>query len=379
MKIIRPMLMGNPALLASNVAEADYAAYNAATTYALGNRVIEVSPSSTVTISIASPCVVNWTAHGLQPETPVVFTTTGALPTGLMAGVAYYVLANTVDTVMLAETPNGAPIITSGTQSGTHTATASLHRIYESLQAGNIGHSPRSSPTWWLDLGNTNRWRMFDQAVNSQTSNANSIAVTIQAEGRMDSVALLNVNAATARFVMTDAVDGVVYDHTYSMVGASGISDWYAYFFEAIVRMTDIVELDMPPYANAQIAITLSDTGGTVLCGACIVGQRKELGKTKYGAGVGIMDYSLKQRDAFGNYTIKERAFSRRGTFSLWVEKTLVDELQTILAAYRATPIVYIGADDYGSTVIYGFYKDFSTVISYPTESLCDIELEGLT
>ena len=382
MKILRPMVINNPALISSSVAETDYSAYSAATTYALGDRVIDINPASAVTLTVASPCVVTWTAYGLPAGTQVVFTTTGALPTGLTAGVAYYIVTpntNTANTFWLSSTLNGPPINTTGTQSGTHTATASIHKMYESLQNTNLAHTPRSSPTWWLDLGNTNRWKMFDGSVTSQTSNPGSIAISIQALGRMDSVALLNISAATARFKMTDAIDGVVYDQTYSLTSTSGITDWYAYFFEAITRITDYVELDMPPYANAVLDITLTDTGNTVLCGACVVGQRKEIGGTQYGCSLGIQDYSLKQQDAFGNYTILERAFNKRGRFTLWVNNSLVDELQTILASYRATPIVYIGSDSFGASIIYGFYKDFSTVIQYTDASLCDIELEGLT
>ena len=55
-----------------------------------------------------------------------------------------------------------------------------------------------------------------------------------------------------------------------------------------------------------------------------------------------------------------------------------VDRLQNILAGYRATPILYIGTDEFGSTAILGFYKDFSIAISYFAYSVCTIEIEGL-
>lgn len=82
--------------------------------------------SSTVTITIASPGVVTWTAHGLEADQPVVFTTSGTLPTGITAGTTYYVIASglTADTFRIAETIGGVAINTSGSQSGTHTATA---------------------------------------------------------------------------------------------------------------------------------------------------------------------------------------------------------------------------------------------------------------
>lgn len=381
MKIIRPMTVNNGNLSSSNVTEADYAAYNPATTYGLAERAILVSPAATVTISVASPGVVSWTAHGQPEGTPVVFSTTGALPTGIVAGRRYYVRNPATDTFRLSEAVGGVEVVTTGTQSGTHTATAQVHKIYESLQAGNIGHYPShaDSATWWLDLGATNRWKMFDGAVQSQTTNADSIDVDILADGRVDSVALLNVSAASATVTMTDATDGVVFNETYPLVSDSGITDWYAYFFEAIVRLQDLVVDGLPPYANATIGVTLTDTGNIAKCGAMVLGFSKELGGAQFGLGVGITDYSVKQQDDFGNYTILERAFRKTSDMALVVQNSFIDQLQILLAQYRATPIVYVGVDDYGATVIYGFFKEFVINITYVEESICTLSLEGLT
>lgn len=79
---------------------------------------------STVTISNAEPGVVSWTAHGLPNGTSVVFSTTGALPTGLTAGTTYYVVDASTDSFSLAATPGGTAIDTSSAGSGIHTATA---------------------------------------------------------------------------------------------------------------------------------------------------------------------------------------------------------------------------------------------------------------
>lgn len=79
--------------------------------------------SSAVTITIAAPGVVSWNAHGLVAGTPVMFATTGALPTGLTAGTTYYVSATglTTNAFSLSANSGGATITTSGTQSGVHT------------------------------------------------------------------------------------------------------------------------------------------------------------------------------------------------------------------------------------------------------------------
>ena len=73
----------------------------------------------TFTVTIASPAVFTPATYVPANGTPVILSTTGALPTGLIAGVQYYVVSAGVSTFRLANVPNGAPINTSGTQSGT--------------------------------------------------------------------------------------------------------------------------------------------------------------------------------------------------------------------------------------------------------------------
>ena len=83
------------------------------------------STTSTVTITIATPGVVTWSSHGLSTGTPVFFTTTGALPTGITASTTYYVIFVTDSTFQIATSVAnalaGTAVNTSGTQSGTQT------------------------------------------------------------------------------------------------------------------------------------------------------------------------------------------------------------------------------------------------------------------
>lgn len=93
--------------------------------------------SSTVAISIASPGVITWNAHNLPNGATVVLTTTGALPTGFTAGTPYFVVNAAANTFNLALTSGGAAINTSGSQSGTQTATAGATvTVFDTIQAG---------------------------------------------------------------------------------------------------------------------------------------------------------------------------------------------------------------------------------------------------
>lgn len=77
--------------------------------------------SSTATVTIASPGVFTWPAHGLINGEVVVLSTTGALPTGLTVGSSYYVVGKTLNTFQVSATFGGTAINTTGSQSGVHT------------------------------------------------------------------------------------------------------------------------------------------------------------------------------------------------------------------------------------------------------------------
>jgi hypothetical protein len=87
-----------------------------------------LAATGTFTVTIASPGVftaVSPATHGLNIGDRVKLSTTGALPTGLVAGTTYYVIAAgfTTSAFQLSTTAGGAAIVTTGTQSGTHTYT----------------------------------------------------------------------------------------------------------------------------------------------------------------------------------------------------------------------------------------------------------------
>jgi hypothetical protein len=299
MKIIRPLAITDAMLVYSNIVENDCPVYNAATTYAIGARVMVVG--------------------------------------------------------------------------------VNIHKIYTSLQAGNLGHPPATSPTFWVEEGATNRWKMFDASITSQASNADSIVITLETTGIANGIALLNIDCTVIRVTAVDEELGVVYDKTISPAMKSGITDWYSYFLEPIVTVSDITFTDLPLHANMTITVTLTNIGGTVLCGGLIVGHTKNIGATQRGAKINLVDFSVKTRDSFGNFNVVQRAFSKRVSFPLWLEASAIDQTFNLLAKYRATPIVYIGIGRFGSTIVYGFYKDLSIDITYTNHTVCTIEIEGLT
>jgi len=122
---------------------------------------------NTTTMTIADPCVASMTAHGLSNGDPIKFATTGALPTGVNAGTTYFARVVSVDTFNLYDTAahaiaGGATgrVATSGTQSGTHTATiwgidkkdltAKVATAYFTTRAINVGRSDKKELTGFV-------------------------------------------------------------------------------------------------------------------------------------------------------------------------------------------------------------------------------------
>ncbi len=84
-----------------------------------GNPFASMLPRA-ATITIASPATVTAAGHGLTNGKRVQFTTSGALPTGILANTTYFVINAATDTFNLSATQGGAAIATSGGQSGSH-------------------------------------------------------------------------------------------------------------------------------------------------------------------------------------------------------------------------------------------------------------------
>jgi hypothetical protein len=250
-----------------------------------------------------------------------------------------------------------------------------IHKIFQRVVAGTTSTAPELDFVNWLEVGSTNRFRMFDDANESQTTRAENIQVTLTPGTLVDSAAFLNIDGDSIRVV----IENTAYDRTVSLRDRTTV-DWYAYFFEPFVVKTEVVFRDFPLLANNVVNFTLTKAGGIAKMGVAILGLSKNIGSTELGARIGIIDYSTKNTSIFGNTTVIKRAFSRRMEVDIFMDAAQVDEVQRLLSDLRSTPIVWIGAGNaYGALIIYGFYRNFDIVITYFNNSKCRLEIEGLT
>jgi hypothetical protein len=260
----------------------------------------------------------------------------------------------------------------------------STHRIYESLLSGNTGNDPTllSSPTYWIEVGPTNRWAAFDSSVSTQTVQGNNITYTLIPGVNINSLGILNLTEASEIIVTINSASSSpteVYRNETLFTGFPKTPDWWAWFFGTRRTPTQFLINDLPPYPDGVITIEIIGTSNLAV-GVILIGQQQKFGLgIKYGARVGIQDYSRKETNAFGETVLVQRAFAKRANVDLFLEKFEVDPFQLALSDIRAKPVLWILSAEYESTTLFGFYKNFDILISYPDYADCQLEIEGLT
>ncbi len=306
---------------------------------------------------------------------------------------------------------------------------AGLITVYKSLQASNTGHTPASSPTWWAKLctlyqaysagatyaaddrvqdntthlvyqslvssntGNeltdkakwvqvsaTNVWSAFDDEIGTRTTGMSPLKIVLR-PGSTSGLMLFDVTARMASIVMRDAPGGVTVATRTIDLDGTVIESFFDWFFEEFEPLTDAVLTDLPAqYNNCELEITLTNTSGDASIGVLKPGIVREIGATKAGARVGIISFTKKTRNDFGNLALVTRSWSKKNSLAVVTEKARFRLIYNWLASLQGRLCAFIGttAAGYEPMLVYGYYTDFNIDIEYAYTHLCSLEIEGV-
>lgn len=275
-------------------------------------------------------------------------------------------------------------VMVTGTGGGAATAT---HKIYKAL----IANGPAttvvdptdqvSNSATWLEVSATNRYKMFDQRIGDQSTNATTITIKLTFAEIVNALAIFNVDAAEMDVVATSTAEGEVHNQNYDLSDLTLITDFYSWFFEPIARLSEYAIFDLPNYDDLVIDIILTVPSGSASVGEIVVGRQREMGYAVYGTSVSFVDYSTIETDTFGISYILERAFADLVDFDLRIPSYQVAGFKRTLSGFRATPIVYSATEsgDHYGTLVYGLAKDPEVVIESTNISFCTLQVQGLT
>lgn len=272
---------------------------------------------------------------------------------------------------------------TAGTYNlGAQVIKSSTHRIYECVADPSTTDDPEegvlSTPQTWLDVGATNRWKMFDNVVGYQSEGEN-LVIKVTNQPVINSVSGFNIEGAATVDVKINDVNGdLVYDRTAQMIDESNVNSWWDYFFAPVDVQTRFILSDLPLYPNSTI--TVNGNGDTVLFGELIFGRGVDIGVTQYGTGWQGLDFSVKERDSFGNYTVIPGRTADLLDYDIKVEKSSFGFVKSTLKSLTGVPTVWIGNPDdiNDGTAVFGYYRDAQINFSSPSLIDMTVQVEGL-
>lgn len=293
--------------------------------------------------------------------------------------------------VLSSVTSNGAalaedtnPAWASGTTytSGQRVYLLSTHRVYESTgAAGNAGKDP-SLPanqynaagvaTFWIEVGPTNKYAMFDGLITSQTAAASPLVITMT-PGAFNGFALFGIDADSFSVTVKDAPSGnVIYSEPTTPLEGSMPGDYYEYFFDRFKPLTQFIRSGIEPYGSSEITLTLNKGSGQVKLGMFAIGDLRPVGIPQRDAKVEPQDFSYFKQDAFGNSTVKKRANATGMSISCIMD---INEAGTVLDTVKEVlgiPVVVVGSEAtmYEWMTVFGLISGSMTPNPYPYVTL---------
>lgn len=237
---------------------------------------------------------------------------------------------------------------------------------------------PDNPTGYWTLISATNRWKMFDSKSASLSVDTDEIDVSLTPSETFNSVGIANMSEVDyVRVIVTDPVDGEVYNNEVEMVDLSGISDFYDWFFSPISNKKNVYLGDLPVYADSTVSFEISGDG-EISVGELVVGTSIDCGDTVYGTSYGSLVYSTKEDDESGDSSIQDYGFKQTVTFSTNIFYGFEDFVYRSLARYVNDSTIYSGSDDSDATIVYGFYNDFDIVTTDYKYSTLSIQVEEL-
>lgn len=208
---------------------------------------------------------------------------------------------------------------------------------------------------WWRPITvPSNDMRMFDPSLETETQATGSLVVTVTPDFSCDAIALFGVVADTVA-IEVEGLYARVWNLAYSPA-----------MFSSVTHADSLVELWLPQCQGRRV--TLSFTGmpanpiyaeGAIKVGFVCLGEKISIGFNCYETSIGILDYSQKSRDVWGNPIVRQDTYADRANyiFEAWTPE--LHAIKSAISEYRATPIAYIGHAEVEATWIFGLYQDF--------------------
>lgn len=248
---------------------------------------------------------------------------------------------------------------------------ADVHLLYKSQIAANTGND-LSDSTKWLLLGSTNARAMFDETYGSQTTNADSVETTLTMGALTTAVFVGNLQGT--QVTLEQSVSG--WSQT-KKLNSHLVDNWYDFFFEDIVTLSNVVFTGVPPRAASTLTLTIDNPGSTAACGIVLLGKPAHIGTTQWELVASWVTYSGTTVDGFGNPTFARHGVVSRLNLEVDILPNYESEAARILQEHVDVPTAFIASTEHALGLLYGALGPGSVPLSRSGKK-ASLEIIGL-
>jgi hypothetical protein len=253
-----------------------------------------------------------------------------------------------------------------------------------------------SGKLWWIKRGEfwENQYRMLDPSPDSVTHGdveaVSTIVSVIVVSGVTNTVCFSRLYATSIRIQAT-AINGTPIDKTLdTRIPADQDLPGADLYDSVVFRFANdpYVGPEGDIAAGSEVTVTITHNNALrrhldinrfrAECGFIYFGRPVVLGNTLYGTSTGVVDYSKKDRDAFGRADILERGYTNKIRYRVEIPTERVYATTRFLTSIRALPSVFTISYNTPDATVTGIFKDFSIPIESFSTSIFDLEVEGL-
>lgn len=257
------------------------------------------------------------------------------------------------------------------------------HRIYQAVQS-NTGQDPSldTNETYWVDMGATNRWRAFDQRLGSPVSGVDGeIYYKVLLQNTLNSIALFGADATSIQIKVSSQDGSIIYsDNTYVLAYRDDVVNAWSYVYNEFSYKSILILNKLTLPAGAYVEFTVTTNVGNPSIGEIFLGRELVLGDVLSGSKLGVVDYSLKERDDWGGVYLVGRPVTRTVTFSFACLLSEAERVQQIIEKITSRIAVYYGMEGEQTfgTAVAGVLRDYDLTL-VPNSCEGTLEIESLT
>lgn len=260
---------------------------------------------------------------------------------------------------------------------GARVRRSALHKSFISAAAGNVGNVPETSTLKWVDDGSTNPWRMLRTDSDVPTVAPSPLVLTLAPGRRFSAAAIVRLRADRIRFTTSTG-----YSSGWRRLRRRDTTSWSGYFFgEFLYREMELI-LDMPLASGQSVTVEIERDTGDVECGPMLVGRPVYLGNVNLGATAGTRDFSVVERDRFGNAKLQPGKSIPRSSQTSVFDKAQTNQVRRTLDGMRGRAGFFFGIDDatdayFESLAMLGILQDWQINFDEQVEASVSLQLEG--